>query len=58
MIHFYKYSFAIGWKTKTIGISDFRGETSSKFVEDGDTSYTTHGPTWKCVFLSRTIPLQ
>jgi hypothetical protein len=58
MIHFFKCLVAIGWKRKTIGISKLHGETSSKFVEDGDSLYTTHVPTWICVFFSRTIPLR
>ena len=58
MILFSKYLDFIGWKTKTIGIPDIRGESSFTFVEDGDISYSTYRPTWMFVFFSRTILLQ
>jgi hypothetical protein len=58
MIHYSICLVAIDWKTKTIGISDLRGESSSKFAEDGDTSYMAHVPTWICVFFSQMISPQ
>ena len=57
-IHFAEYLAAIDWKTKTNGISDFRGESLPTFVKDGDTSSSTHCPTWIYVYFSRTVPLQ
>lgn len=56
-IHFSKYSVVVGWKMKTIGISDIGGESSPIFVEDGDISYSTHGPTSaKLQFRCRLFP--
>jgi hypothetical protein len=54
-IHFPKCLVVFG-REKTIGMCDLHGESSPTFVEDGDISYLTHGPTWICAFFSRTIP--
>jgi hypothetical protein len=45
VIYSFKYSIAIDWKTKKIGISNLGGASSPMYAENGGTSYTKHSST-------------